>query len=135
MARNIEEGDFEKGDKVTLKYTNSDGETVTEEKTVRMLLPEKNAIVFHFDRELAVFPTENVSGYFETKLGTFKGYNPRIVDEEEGTEEDSEQEPEESADTHNCRGCGTEVVDGEGWLQGVCDDCYKRHQEAERRMA
>lgn len=38
-------------------------------------------------------------------------------------------------DTHPCRGCGTEVVDGEGYLvHDVCEDCRDRHREAEQRM-
>lgn len=36
--------------------------------------------------------------------------------------------------THTCRGCGTEVEDGEGWLMGVCDECRDRHHEAQRRL-
>jgi len=80
MAQQIAPDDFEKGEKITLQYTNTDGECVEKEKTVRMVLPEKNAVVFHHKREMVKFPvTDGDSGAVEGKLGNFKGFDPQLV--------------------------------------------------------
>jgi len=80
MRQNVTEDDYSKGDKITVAFTDSEGNRVREEKTVRMILEEKNAVVTHFDRGLIKLPSvEGDSGAVENKFGDFRGYNPVIA--------------------------------------------------------